>query len=113
LKHKSRAGKRAQLIKALAAKAEDLSSIPRGHMVEVKNRFPPVCPLTSSTVPNINKNKERKCNKEQKSETVQKRQKRIHPDWMHRVPARCAYKSLGEHLYYQMNSHCVTVPRFM
>lgn len=42
LKHKSGAGKRAQLIKALAAKEEDLGSIPRVHMVEVKNRVPQV-----------------------------------------------------------------------
>lgn len=40
MKHKSGAGKRAQLIKALATKAEDLGSVPRVHMVEVKDRLP-------------------------------------------------------------------------
>jgi hypothetical protein len=40
----------AQWEKVLAAKPDDLSSIPREHVVEGRNQLPQVVPLTSTSV---------------------------------------------------------------
>lgn len=48
LKELMGAGKMAQYTRALAAKSDDLSSIPGTHVVEGENQIPQICSLSST-----------------------------------------------------------------